>query len=182
MEVVPDNFELSKKRLIGLLKYLRQNWELFKQYDRVIRSQLEEGIVRVESPEKAEGDQVHYLPLHAVIKHDKDTTKVQIVYDASAKMCEPSLNECLHVGPKFNQKILKTLLQFRTYRTAFVADIEKAFLMVSVNVKDRDALTSFGWKTFRRNHQIFRCSGLLAWYLEWPLAPFRNYLTPPGEP
>ena len=55
--VVPDNFELSKKRLFGLLKRLRQNRELFKQYDGVIRSQLEEGIVqRVESPEKAEGD------------------------------------------------------------------------------------------------------------------------------
>ena len=63
MVVVPDNFELSKKRLFGLLKRLRQNWELFKQYDGVIRSQLEEGIVQlVESPEKAEGDRVHYLP------------------------------------------------------------------------------------------------------------------------
>ena len=37
MVVVPDNFELSKKRLFGLLKRLRQNWELFKQYDGVIR-------------------------------------------------------------------------------------------------------------------------------------------------
>ena len=93
----------------------------------------------VEPSEKAtEG--IHYLPHHAVVRHNKETTKVRVVYDASARSDGPSLNDCLHAGPKFNQKILDILLRFRVHRVAIIADIEKAFLMVSVARKDRDAL------------------------------------------
>lgn len=63
-----------------------------------------------------------------------------VVYDASAKSEGSSLNECLHVGTKFNQIILEILLGFRANRIALVADIEKVFLMVSVMPRDRDVL------------------------------------------
>ena len=58
-------------------------------------------------------------------------------------VCEsqwPSLNDCLHIGPKFDQRIMDILLRFRTHRVAVIADIEKAFLMVSVTERDRDVL------------------------------------------
>ena len=71
---------------------------------------------------------------------DKAATKVRVVYDASAKSSGPSLNDCFHVGPKFNQRINDLLFRFRSYPVALVADIEKAFLMISVNSCDRDAL------------------------------------------
>ena len=83
---------------------------------------------------------IHYLPHHAVVRQDKDTTKVRVVYDASAKSGGPSLNDCLHVGPKFNQMINELLFRFRSYPVALVADIEKAFLMIAVNPCDRDVL------------------------------------------
>ena len=41
---------------------------------------------------------------------------------------------------KLNQKIFNILLKFRVHRVAVIADIEKAFLMVSVAKKDRDVL------------------------------------------
>ena len=85
-------------------------------------------------------DVIHYLPHHAVIRHDEETTKVRVVYDASARSGGPSLNDCLYTGPKFNQRILEILLRFRSYPVAFIADIEKAFLMISVNPRDRDVL------------------------------------------
>lgn len=48
---------------------------------------------------------IHYLLLHhAVVQSDKDTMKIMIVYDASAKQDgKPSLNDCLLIGPTFNQ-------------------------------------------------------------------------------
>lgn len=75
---------------------------------------------------------VHYLPHHAVIRKDKASTKIRIVFDASAKSTEGvSLNDCLYSGPKFEQNVLDILLRFRIHHIAMAADIEKAFLMVS---------------------------------------------------
>ena len=42
------------------------------------------------------------------------------------------LNDCLHTGPKFNQRILEVLLRFQSYPVVFIGDNEKAFLMISV--------------------------------------------------
>jgi len=83
---------------------------------------------------------VHYLPHHAVLWEDKATTRLRIVYDASARTCGPSLNECLYTGPKSGQKIMDILLRFRVHRIAIAADIEKAFLMVAVRNEDHDVL------------------------------------------
>ena len=85
----------------------------------------------------------HYLP-HAVIKEDKQTSKLRIVYDASARSNGPSLNDCLYAGPTFGQNIMDILLRFRIHWVAVIADIEKAFLMVSVSEEDHDALR-FQW-------------------------------------
>ena len=76
----------------------------------------------------------------AVVREDKQTSKLRIVYNASARNGGPSLNDCLHTGPTFGQNILDILLRFRLYRVAVTADIEKAFLVVSVAKEDRDAL------------------------------------------
>ena len=71
---------------------------------------------------------------------NKETTKVRVVYDASARSEGPSLNECLHTGPRFNQRSLDILLRFRVHRVEVTADVEKAFLMVSMAKHDRDVL------------------------------------------
>ena len=137
---LPSNYDLCQKRLHGLLRRLKQDTHLLKEYDGVIREQLTKGIVEVVgdlSPQ--EHKRIHYLPHHAVIREEKQTTKLRIVYDASAKSTGPSLNDCLYVGPAFGQSIMDILLRFRLQKVALVADIEKAFLMISVD-EDRDVL------------------------------------------
>jgi hypothetical protein len=133
---LPDNYKLSSKGLMGLLCRLKEHPEVMCEYDATIKNQLQQGIVEeVNEPNNPVSGTVHYLPHHAVVRTDKETTKVRIVYDASAKSTGCSLNECLHVGPKFEQRILDILLRFRTYPVALAADIEKAFLMVSISEK-----------------------------------------------
>ena len=112
---------------------------MLHEYDSIIREQTHRGIVEVvkDTSDDIRG-RVHYLPHHAVIRYDKDTSKVRIVYDASARSSEgPSLNDCLETRPKFDQNIL---LRFCLHRVAVTADVEKAFLMVSVAKGDRDVL------------------------------------------
>ena len=139
-DALPDNYNLCHKRLYGLLRRLKQNPAILHEYNAIIHDQLEKGIVEVVEELDDTPKMTHYLPHHAVIRQDKKTMKVRIVYDASARSSGPSLNDCLHTGPKFNQRILEILLRFRTYPIALVADIEKAFLMISVAPKDRDVL------------------------------------------
>ena len=43
----------------------------------------------------------------------------------------------LERGPKFDQCIMEILLRFRIHRVAITADIEKAFLMVSIAKQDQ---------------------------------------------
>ena len=137
--LLPDNFEISKKRLWSLLAWLRWTPKLLAEYDAIISSQLDV-IQPVQKSNVGVMEHVHYLPHHAVVKHEKKTTKIKIVYDASAKGKGPSLNDCLLAGPSFNQRIFDILVRFRTFPIALTADIEKAFLNVSVCEEDRDVL------------------------------------------
>ena len=138
---LPENYQLSLRRLEGLIKRLRQSPDVLKEYDDTIQEQIQARIVEDVPANSKESNPVHYLPHHAVIRTDKSTTKLRIVYDASARADgSPSLNECLHVGPKFNQKLLDILIRFQAHCVAVTADIEKAFLVVSIEENDRDAL------------------------------------------
>ena len=68
------------------------------------------------------------------------TAKLRVVYNALAKGDRPSLNDCLYAGRKFCQKIMDIILRFRVHKVALAADIDKAFLMVSMAERDRDVL------------------------------------------
>lgn len=134
-----SNLSLATKRLQGLLKRLNQHTDVKKEYNTIMQEQLRQGIIEKVQPGQTVGT-IHYLPHHAVIRKDKQTTKLRIVFDASARDKGLSLNDCLYSGPKFDQSILDILIRFRTYRIALAADVEKAFLMVSVREEDRNTL------------------------------------------
>ena len=119
------------KRLRGLLNRLN--------YDKTIQDQVARGIIEMAPPNKTVATRVHYLPHHGVVRKDKSTTKLRVVYDTSAKSSGPSLNECLYKGPKFQQLTLDLLVRFRSYKVALTADVEKAFLMIAVDERDRGA-------------------------------------------
>ena len=98
----------------------------------------------VEDPRKANGP-VYYMPHHAIIKDDRKTTKLRIVFDASSHEAGAlSLNDCQFAGPSLNPDIVEMLMQFRLNKVAIAGDLEKAFLQIGLNELDRDA-TRFLW-------------------------------------
>ena len=134
---LPDNYQLSLRRLESLLKRLRQDPKTLKEYDNIIKEQIARGIIeRVDETSTTDASCVHYLPHHAIIRRDKKTTKLRIVYDASAKSEGPSLNDCLYSGPSLAENIVDILLGFRCHPTALVGDVEKAFLMIAIAKED----------------------------------------------
>ena len=139
--VLPDNYKLSSSRLNSQLRKLRKEPEVLKEFDAVIQEQLQKGIIeKVASLE--ESDKTYYIPHLAVIRRQAETTKLRVVYDASAREGAKgtSLNDCLHVGPSLNPLLFDILARFREKRTTLVADIEKAFLNIEVDKADRDCL------------------------------------------
>ena len=125
---------------------------MLNEYNRIIQEQLQKGIIEPVKETQSEnldsssldneGKPVHYIPHHAVIRQERATTKIHIVYDGSAKTAklEPSINECLQTGPNLISKLFDVLVRFRSHRIAVTADIEKAFLMISIIPADRDVL------------------------------------------
>lgn len=110
----------------------KNNAELLNTYDSIFKDQLANGIIERATETPGVGE-THYLPHRAVIRPDKDTTKVRIVFDASAKYKDGrSLNECLFTGPSMNSSLFGVLLRFRGHNTAITGDIEKAFHQISV--------------------------------------------------
>ena len=98
----------SLRRLGNLVKKLEKS-DLLKSYDQVIKEQLAKGIVeRVEDP--AVGREF-YIPHKPVVRETAESTKLRIVYNASARENDnsPSLNECLNPGPPLQNHLWNVL-------------------------------------------------------------------------
>ena len=138
--LLSDNYNLSLKRLKKLKSRLSNDVELLKDYDNVFREQLKLGIIEeVEGP--GEVRHVTYLPRREVIREDKTSTKLRVVFDASAKSRENvSLNDVLCKRPCLTPLLYDVLLRFRIHPVAIIADIEKAYLQIGIKENHRDFL------------------------------------------
>ena len=141
--LLPDNHTGSVKRLSSLISRLKTNPKLLLEYDNIIQEQIKSGVVEPANDVLVPVGNVHYLPHREVVREDKNTTKVRVVYDASAKGHGTSLNDCLHTGPSLNTLIFDILIRFRVYKVAMIADIEKAFLNIAISPEHRDYLRFF---------------------------------------
>ncbi|GBL73068.1 hypothetical protein AVEN_128225-1 [Araneus ventricosus] len=84
----------------------------------------------------------YYTPHRAVIRNDKITSQVRIVYDCNSKANEDkkSLNDSLEPGVNFYVNILDVTLKFRENQVEFCGDLKKAFLMIEIAEEDRKYL------------------------------------------
>ena len=141
---LPSNEAGSLKRLNSLTKRLERNPELLQRYDDIIKEQLQDGVVE-RVTESAKGKQF-YLPHKPVVRQSAESTKVRIVFDASARENEnsPSLNECLETGPPLQNQLWHVMLRNRFYPVAIAGDLVKAFLQVRIQENERDVMR-FHW-------------------------------------
>ena len=143
--LLPDNYLLATHRLKGLRTRLWKDKRLIIQYNYKFKDYVENGIIeRVDTPADNK-ELVHYLPHHPVVREDKETTKVRVVFDASSNMkTQPSLNDVLHSGPCLLPFLQEILLRFRTEKIDLVTDIKQAFLQILINKEQHD-LVRFLW-------------------------------------
>ncbi|XP_065642214.1 HAUS augmin-like complex subunit 3 [Hydra vulgaris] len=121
--------EGSISRLYNLLRKLEKKPNDFIKYNHIIQKQVKNGIIE-HAPFKPTGKTIFYMPHRAVIKEDSETTKLKVVFDASAKEHgSPSLNDCLHIGPPL-PLLLNIILQNRLQPVCLTGDIKQAFLQI----------------------------------------------------
>ncbi|GMT16370.1 hypothetical protein PFISCL1PPCAC_7667, partial [Pristionchus fissidentatus] len=94
--LLPDNHDLAVSRLNSVVKGLTKKSGHIEFYNSIIEDQLKLGQIELVSNEDS-GCIIHYLAHQAVLRPDKPTTPVRIVYDASAHLKnKPSLNDMIY--------------------------------------------------------------------------------------
>ena len=112
------------------------------QYSNILREDLDCDIIeKVPNATKPKDRPVYHLPHRAVFRKESVTTKTRIVFDGSSHDTgQLSLNDCLWPGISLNPNIFHLLINFRLGKIGILADVEKAFLQISLSERDRDAV------------------------------------------
>ncbi len=144
MDHLPSNERGSQARLAKLVKRLEKKPDLLKQYHEITKDQEQQGII--EKAPKESDQRKFYIPHKPIVKESAETTKVRIVYDASARETDdsPSLNDCLETGPALQNLLWDILVRSRFKPVALSADLKQAFLQIRIKESDRDVLR-FHW-------------------------------------
>ncbi|XP_018402067.1 PREDICTED: uncharacterized protein LOC108779200 [Cyphomyrmex costatus] len=131
-----ESYEIALRRLLSLERRLNARPELYEDYRSFLREYEALGhMTEVKEVNKKEG---YFLPHHSVIKESSTTTRLRVVFDASAKTTSGiSLNDTLFSGPTVQQDLLSIVLRFRLHYIVFTADIQKMYRQVLIHPEDR---------------------------------------------
>lgn len=144
-QLLQCNAKEALSRLGSLERKLARDERLKEGYIKALQHMEATGITEEVVDEQVLGP-VFYLPHRPVVKSSSSTTKIRPVFDASALGPNGvSLNNCMETGPNLLPLLSDILIRFRRNKVAFSADIEKAFLQISVRPEDRD-VHRFFWK------------------------------------
>ena len=117
----------SRQRLLRVERKLEQNVHLRQEYEKIIVNQMESGIIE-KAPDPPTGSRVSYMPPKPVVREAAVTTRIRMVFDASANphYLASSVNDCMHKGPSLQPLLWVILLRARMSPNLLIGDIEKA--------------------------------------------------------
>ncbi|XP_073956419.1 uncharacterized protein [Choristoneura fumiferana] len=130
--------EIALRRFLSLEKKLRKDEHLKREYQKIFKEYVDLNHMQEIRHTPGKGNQNYsYLPYHAVVREDKETTKVRIVFDASCKGANGvSLNDDLMVGPSLQSELRHIIMRWRVHLICFAADIIKMYRQVKVDEED----------------------------------------------
>lgn len=135
--ILGESFELAKKRFLALERRLDKNNELKSAYIQFMQEY--ESLGHMSPIDEKKLYNTHYvLPHHCVMKPESSSTKLRVVFDASAKSTSGhSLNDILMVGPTVQPDLFSIITNFRMHRYVFTGDISKMYRQILVDSSDR---------------------------------------------
>ncbi|XP_066597118.1 uncharacterized protein [Prorops nasuta] len=131
----PESRSLALRRLHAIENKLKGSPTLKAEYNRVMDDYIALGHM---TEVKNKYNVGYFMPHHAVVKPSSFTTKVRVVFDASAKITSgQALNDTLLIGPTIQKSIFEHLIKFRQYKYVLTGDIEKMYRQVLIHPEDR---------------------------------------------
>ncbi|GFV99126.1 integrase catalytic domain-containing protein [Trichonephila clavipes] len=95
--------------------------------------------------ESSEPPTHYYIPHHGVLRPEKLTTKLRIVFNVSSPTTTGiSLNDILLKG-EVKEDVFETISRFRRHKFAFTTDIQKMYMQILINPDQQD-LQRIIWK------------------------------------
>ncbi|KAL7739174.1 hypothetical protein ACLKA6_011929, partial [Drosophila palustris] len=143
--VIGSSYRSALKRLSHLERRFRMDSNLENVYAQTISEYLQLHQMKPVAPEQRLGTQsgatggvTHcYLPHHPVIKESSSTTKVRVVFDGSMRTSNGrSLNDILDSGPKLHTDLPAILINWRSLKYVFMADVQMMYRCIDVNDED----------------------------------------------
>ena len=141
------NEQLALKRYLKLEQRFKNNPEFEKKYREAMEDYINSGYAeKVPNHEINLTEGVSYQPHHAVVKEDRESTKVRLVFDGSCSENDgESINDNLFKGPKLQPLLIDILIRFRIHQITLNADIRKMYLNILIKKEDRNSLR-FLWR------------------------------------
>lgn len=132
--VLGDSYRYAHKCFLNLEKKLSKQPKLKQDYAAFIREYEELGhLTEIQAP-----DFHYYLPHHAVIREQSESTKLRVVFNASFKTSSGKSFNCLQlVGPVVQDDLLSILLRFRQNTYVISADVTKMYRQIEVDKSQR---------------------------------------------
>ena len=99
-----DNYEMALRRLEGTEHRLLKRLEIARTYTDSIQRYTLKGYIR-KVPREDRSAARWFLPHFPIVRPDRTTTKMRIVFDASARHQGVSLNDVICQGPKLQRDL-----------------------------------------------------------------------------
>ena len=131
-----NNYGQAWQRLKNTESQLKKRPNIEEAYKSNLELYEKKNYIRKIDPSEVK-DTKWYLPHFPVVKPDRETTKVRIVFDASAQYKGISLNNAIDQGPDLQQDLFQVLLRFRKNTVALTCDISEMFMQIEIKPEDR---------------------------------------------
>ncbi|GBM66014.1 hypothetical protein AVEN_39181-1 [Araneus ventricosus] len=127
-----NSIQIAKQRLDSLWKRLNNDSSMANLYCNFMKEYEELGhMQKIDNSDNLK----YVMPHHGVYRADSSTTKLRVVFDASAASTSGvSLNNCLLKGGVVQDDLFSILLRFRKHQVAFTADVKKMYRQIWVNL------------------------------------------------
>ncbi|XP_072401151.1 uncharacterized protein [Diabrotica undecimpunctata] len=135
-----NSFYSAKQRFHNLERKLVKDNTVYTQYKDFIQEYLSLGHAKVVplTLTNPMSDNKYFIPHHCIIREEKLTNKLRVVFDCSMKTSSGvSLNDIMLKGYKTQPELIDTLINFRTFLYVFTSDLRHMYRQILINPTQR---------------------------------------------